>query len=46
MEYVLSTGQDYTNHDKARCPGYKSGWPYTAVYGSAGGQLKKIYVVD
>jgi hypothetical protein len=41
MEYVYSTRQVYINHLKARCPGYKLGWPYTAVYGCAGGQLKK-----
>ena len=41
MEYVNSTGQVYINHVKARCPGNKSGWPYTAVYGCAGGHLKK-----
>ena len=41
MEYVNSTGQVYINHLKARCPGYKSKWPYTAVYGCAGGIAKK-----
>ena len=41
MEYVNSTGQVYINHVKARCPGYKLGRPYTAVYGCAGDSYKK-----